>query len=54
VERHESGPAFKEYKERLRPLVEGESVLFGDTEPLATLGYALSGPGATPSGEVVL
>jgi quinol monooxygenase YgiN len=47
VERHESGPAFQEYKERLRPLVESESVLFADTEPLATLGYALPGPGAS-------
>jgi quinol monooxygenase YgiN len=41
VEAHESGAEFKAYKERLRPLVEPESVLFGDTEPLGALGYEL-------------
>jgi quinol monooxygenase YgiN len=41
VEAHESGADFKVYKERLRPLVEPDSVLFGDTEPLAALGYSL-------------
>lgn len=41
MEAHESGTAFAEYKERLRPLVEPDSVLFGDTEPLAALGYRL-------------
>lgn len=41
VERHESGVAFKEYKERLRPLVEPDSVLFGATTPLVALGYVL-------------
>ena len=47
VSRHESGEAFKAYKERLRPLVEGESVLFGDTEPLAVRGYTIAPPGPT-------
>ena len=47
VEAHESGPAFKEYKEALRPLVEPDSVLFGNTEPLAALGYRLPESGET-------
>jgi quinol monooxygenase YgiN/predicted ester cyclase len=41
VERHESGEAFTTYKERLRPLVAPDSVLFGDTTPLVTLGYVV-------------
>jgi quinol monooxygenase YgiN/predicted ester cyclase len=41
VERHESGGAFKTYKQRLRPLVASDSVLFGDTTPLVTLGYVV-------------
>ena len=41
VEAHESGPAFQEYKERLRPMVEGDSVIFGNTTPIAVLGYEL-------------
>jgi quinol monooxygenase YgiN len=47
VEEHESGAAFKEYKEALRPLVEPDSVLFGDTEPLAALGYLVPDSGET-------
>jgi quinol monooxygenase YgiN len=39
VEAHESGEAFKQYKETLRPLVEPESVLFGNTVPIKVLGY---------------
>ncbi len=39
VEAHESGPAFQQYKEKLRPMVEGDSVLFGNTMPIAVLGY---------------
>jgi quinol monooxygenase YgiN len=39
VEAHESGPAFQEYKEKLRPMVEEDSVLFGNTTPIAVLGY---------------
>jgi hypothetical protein len=41
--KHESGAEFKAYTERLRPLVEPYSVLFGDTEPLGALGYELPG-----------
>jgi quinol monooxygenase YgiN len=41
VEAHESGAAFAEYKETLRPLVDPDSVVFGNTEPLAVLGYSL-------------
>ena len=39
VEAHESGPAFQQYKDKLRPMVEGDSVLFGNTTPIAVLGY---------------
>jgi quinol monooxygenase YgiN len=39
VEAHESGDAFKRYKETLRPLVEPDSVLFGNTVPVKVLGY---------------
>jgi quinol monooxygenase YgiN len=45
VEEHESGAEFKAYKERLRPLVEADSLLFGNAEPLDTLGYVLPEPG---------
>jgi quinol monooxygenase YgiN len=47
VNAHESGPAFKAYKEELRPLVDPDSVLFGSTEPLAALGYSLPESGET-------
>ena len=39
VEAHESGAAFLRYKEALRPLVEPDSVLFGNTIPIKVLGY---------------
>ena len=39
VEAHESGPEFQEYKEKLRPMVEGDSVIFGNTTPIEVLGY---------------
>jgi quinol monooxygenase YgiN len=39
VEAHESGEAFRRYKEAIRPLVEPDSVLFGNTEPIDRLGY---------------
>jgi quinol monooxygenase YgiN len=39
VNAHESGEAFKSYKERLRPLVEPDSVLFGNTVPVKMLGF---------------
>jgi quinol monooxygenase YgiN len=41
VSRHESGDAFRRYKEELRPLVDPESVLFGNTKPVKVLGYEL-------------
>ena len=42
VEAHESGAEFDEYKRRLRPLIESESVLFGNCRPLKVLGYPLA------------
>lgn len=42
VNKHESGEAFKKYKEDLRPLVEGESVVWGNTRPIKILGYKIS------------
>jgi hypothetical protein len=39
VAAHESGAAFEQYKEALRPLVEPDSVLFGNTVPIKVLGY---------------
>ncbi len=39
VEAHESGPEFQAYKQKLRPMVEGDSVIFGNTTPIAVLGY---------------
>jgi len=41
VEAHESGPAFTAYKDELRPLVDPDSLVFGDAEPLAVRGYAV-------------
>jgi quinol monooxygenase YgiN len=41
VATHESGAAFAAYKEQLRPLVESDSVLFGNCRPIKVLGYAL-------------
>jgi quinol monooxygenase YgiN len=41
VEEHESGPGFKAYKDALRPLVEPDSLVFGDAQPLALRGYAV-------------
>ena len=39
VEAHESGPAFQTYKAELRPLIDPESLVFGNTEPIKVLGY---------------
>jgi quinol monooxygenase YgiN len=39
VEAHESGEAFARYKEELRPLVDPDSVVFGNTVPVEVLGY---------------
>jgi quinol monooxygenase YgiN len=41
VAAHESGEAFKRYKETLRPLVDPDSVLFGNCVPVKVLGYRL-------------
>jgi quinol monooxygenase YgiN len=43
VEAHESGEAFKSYKDRLRPLVEPDSLVFGDAEPIDVIGFPLAG-----------
>jgi quinol monooxygenase YgiN len=40
VNTHESGDAFTDYKEKLRPLVEPD-VMFGNCTPLKVLGYRL-------------
>jgi quinol monooxygenase YgiN len=45
VEAHESGEAFARYKEELRPLVDPDSVVFGDTVPVKVLGYTLPAGG---------
>ena len=45
-----SGPAFLSYKERLRPLVEPDTVLFGNAVPLEVLGYSVPvGQAPTPA-----
>jgi quinol monooxygenase YgiN len=41
VEAHESGDAFREYKEQLRPLVDGDTLVFGNCSPIKVLGYSL-------------
>ncbi len=41
VQAHESGAAFQRYKQALRPLVEPDSVLFGNCVPVKVLGYSL-------------
>ena len=46
VEAHESGEGFARYKEELRPLVDPDSVLFGNTVPVKVLGY-----GPLPGGQ---
>ena len=45
VEVHESGDAFARYKEKLRPLVDPDSVIFGNTVPVKILGYDLPADG---------
>jgi quinol monooxygenase YgiN len=45
VEAHEGGEAFARYKDELRPLVEPDSVLFGNTVPIKVLGYDLPATG---------
>jgi SnoaL-like domain len=41
VNAHESGPAFHAYKDALRPLVDPDSLAFGNTELIAVRGYTL-------------
>ena len=41
VEKHESGDAFKAYKDELRPLVDPDSLVFGNCEPVKVLGFEL-------------
>ena len=36
---HESSATFVEYRERLRPLVDGDSVVWGNIAPFAVKGY---------------
>ena len=48
VAAHESGAAFQRYKEALRPLVEPDSVLFGNCVPVKVLGYSIDRPAAGP------
>jgi quinol monooxygenase YgiN len=42
VEAHESGEEFLEYKEQLRPLFDGNTVLFSNCAPIKVLGYSLA------------
>jgi hypothetical protein len=39
VNAHESSEPFLKYRETLRPLVDGGSVVSGNTEPFAVKGY---------------
>lgn len=39
VNAHESSAPFLSYRETLRPLMDGDSVVWGNTEPFAVLGY---------------
>ncbi len=48
VEAHEGGEAFRRYKDALRPLIDPDSLVFGNTVPVKVLGYELSGRGADP------
>ena len=50
VNRHESGEAFKRYKEELRPLVKADSVVWGNTTPIKVLGYSLWSESDFPAG----
>jgi quinol monooxygenase YgiN len=44
VNAHESGAAFAAYKEELRPLVDPDSLVFGNCAPIKVLGYRLPTP----------
>ena len=39
VSAHESSAPFLEYRAKLRPLVDGDSVVWGNTSPFAVKGY---------------
>ena len=41
VNAHESSEPLLEYREKLRPMVEGESVVWGNTEPFAVRLYGV-------------
>jgi hypothetical protein len=45
---HERGDAFREYRRTIGPLVEPDSVVFGNTEPVKILGYGLDGGSRRP------
>jgi quinol monooxygenase YgiN len=50
VNAHESGEAFQRYKEQLRPLVDPDSLVFGNATPVKVLGYELpSADASNPS-----
>jgi len=42
VEAHESGEAFANYKQQLRPLVDDDSLVFGNCTPVKVLGYPMT------------
>jgi hypothetical protein len=39
VDAHESSARFEDYESKLRPLVDGDVVLFGNAAPIAVKGY---------------
>jgi len=39
VDAHESSARFEDYKSKLRPLVNGETVFFENATPIAVKGY---------------
>ena len=41
VNAHESGDAFARYKDELRPLVDPDTLVFGNCTPVKVLGYDL-------------
>ncbi len=44
VNAHESGEAFQRYKENLRPLVDPDTLVFGNCAPIKVLGYEVPLP----------
>jgi quinol monooxygenase YgiN len=41
ADRHESGEGFRRHRKAIGPLVEPDSVVHGNTAPIAVLGYAV-------------